>query len=62
MTALELKQRLIMKINQTQDNEILEDMYCLIANKDTDNNIYELSDEQKNAVVEGHLQFKTGSF
>ena len=62
MTALELKQRLIRKINQSHNNEILEEMYRLIANEDTDNNIYELSDEQKSAVEEAQLQFKNGQF
>ena len=62
MTALELKQRLIRKINQSHNNEILEEMYRLIANEDTDNNLYELSDEQKSAVEEAQLQFKNGQF
>ena len=62
MTALELKQRLITKINQTQNNEILEEMYRLIANEDTHSNIYELSDEQIKAVEEGQRQFINGQF
>jgi hypothetical protein len=62
MTAPELKKRLIRKINQTQNNELLEEMYRLIANEDTHNDIYELSDEQKTAVEEGQLQFKNGQF
>ena len=37
-------------------------MYRLIANEDSLNNIYELSDEQQNAVEEGQLQFKNGQF
>jgi len=52
--------RLIQKINQTEDNEILEKMYCLIENKETDSSIYELSIEQQNAVEEGRQQFKNG--
>ncbi len=51
MTSIELKKRLIGKINQTQNNEILEEMYRLIVNEETDN-IYELSDEQRKAVEE----------
>ena len=62
MTAIELKKRLITKINQTHNNEILEEMYRLIANEDSFNNIYEFSDEQQNAVEEGQLQFKNGQF
>ncbi|MCX6220938.1 MAG: hypothetical protein NTZ69_08110 [Bacteroidia bacterium] len=61
MTSIELKKRLIGKINQTQNNEILEEMYRLIVNEETDN-IYELSDEQKKAVEEARQQFKNGQF
>ena len=62
MTVIELKKRLIGKINQTQNNEILEEMYRLIVNEETDNSIYELSDDQKNAVGEAQVQFKNGQF
>ena len=62
MTVVELKKRLIGKINQTQNNEILEEMYRLIVNEETDDNIYELSKEQENAVNEGQIQFKNGQY
>lgn len=61
MTSIELRKRLIGKINQTQNNEILEEMYRLIVNEETDN-IYELSDEQRKAVGEAQQQFKNGRF
>jgi len=62
MTAIELKKRLIGKINQTQNNKILEEMYRLIVNEETDDNIYELSEDQENAVKEAQIQFKNGQF
>jgi len=62
MTAIELKKRLIGKINQTENSGILEEMYRLIANEETDGSIYVLSDEQKKAVEEGQQQFKNGQF
>ena len=62
MTVVELKKRLIGKINQTQNNERLEEMYRLIVNEETDDNIYELSKEQENAVNEGQIQFKNGQY
>ena len=62
MTVAELKKRLIGKINQTEELEILEEMYRLIANQETDGNIYILSDEQRRAVEEGQQQFKNGQF
>jgi hypothetical protein len=62
MTVIELKKRLIKKINHTNNNEILEEMFRLISNEEADNSIYELSDEQKNAVEEAQNQFKNGKF
>jgi hypothetical protein len=61
MTSIELKKKLIGKINQTHNNEILEEMYRLIENEETDS-IYELSDEQRKAVEEAQQQFKNGQF
>jgi len=60
MTSTELKKRLIGKINQTENNEIMEEMYRLIVNEETDNQIYVLSIEQKNAIEEAHKQFEKG--
>ena len=62
MTVTELRKRLIGKINQTDNNEILEEMYCLIVNEESDDCIYKLSDEQINAVEEAQEQFKNGQF
>lgn len=53
---------MIRKIKQTEELEILEEMYRLIANQETDGNIYILSDEQRRAVEEGQQQFKNGQF
>ena len=62
MTAPELKKRLIREINQTQNYELLEEMLRLITNEETDERIYEFSNEQNNAVEEAQLQFKNGQF
>ncbi len=62
MTSLELKKSLIRKINETEHSEILEEMYRLILNEETENSIYELSNDQKHAVEEGQTQFKDGLF
>lgn len=34
----------------------------LIKNEETDSSIYQLSDEQLNAIEEGQLQFQNGKF
>ena len=57
-----LKQKLIGKINQTEDSGILEEMYWLIVNEETEGSLYVLSDEQRNAVEEAQQQFKNGQF
>ena len=62
MTAIDLKKRLIKEINQTQNNELLEEMFRLITNEETDESIFELSDAQINAIEEAQLQFKNGQF
>jgi len=62
MTARELKKKLIHKIDKSENNELLEEMYRLIANEETDISIYELSEEQIKAVEEGQLQYKNGAF
>jgi len=62
MTAKELKKRLIRKIDQSENNELLEEMYRLIANEEADISIYELSEDQIKAVEEGQLQYKNGEF
>jgi len=62
MTAKELKKRLIHKIDQSENDELLEEVYRLIANEETDIGVYELSEEQLKAVEEGQLQYKKGEF
>ena len=46
MTVTELSKRLIGKINATENNELLEEMYRLLTNEEIANSIYKLSDEQ----------------
>lgn len=64
MTSQELKEKLIGRINQIQNDELLEEMYRLVSNEDEDAdfNVYELSQDQLNAVEEARKQFKNGLF
>ena len=61
MTVIELRKRLIGKINATENNELLEEMYRLITNEEIANSIYKLS-EQSLAIEEAQRQFKNGQF
>jgi hypothetical protein len=62
MTVVELRKRLIGKINHTKNNEILEEALRLIENEEVDTSIYELSKEQKSVVEEAQRQYKKGQF
>lgn len=62
MAVNDLKQKLISKIDQSENSELLEEMYRLIANEETDENLYELSEEQIKAVEKGQLQYRKGKF
>jgi hypothetical protein len=61
MTDIELKKRLIGKINSTDNNEILEEMYRLIENEETDLSVYKLSSEQNSAIEEAQDQYRKGN-
>ncbi len=60
MTVIELKKRLIRKIGHTDNEELLEEMYRLIENEETDFSVYELSEEQKSAVEDAQRQYREG--
>jgi len=62
MTTSELKKRLIRKINDINNNELLEEMYRMIETEETDMEIYELSKNQKSAVEEAQEQIKNGKY
>ncbi len=62
MTVIELKKRLIGKIDQTENNELLEEMYRLISNEETANSIYKLSGVQNLSIEEAQKQYKEGQF
>ena len=62
MTVIELRKRLIGKINETENNELLEEMYRLITNEEIANGIYKLSGEQNLAIEEAQKQFENGQF
>ncbi|MEI7523199.1 MAG: hypothetical protein WCJ95_02665 [Mariniphaga sp.] len=49
---MELKKKLIGKINQTENNELLEVMFRLITEEDAGSEIYDLSSDQISAVEE----------
>lgn len=62
MSTVELRKRLIEKINETKDENLLEEAYRLLESEAEDSEIYKLSSEQKNVVHESQEQIKKGDF
>lgn len=60
MATLELKKYLVSKINQIDDDLILNEIVQLIYKKES--TVYQLSKEQINLVNEAKEQFKNGDF
>jgi predicted MPP superfamily phosphohydrolase len=62
MTTPELKNKLIGKINQITDDEILSEVIKLLENSFEDTDIYQLSDNHKNAIRQAKEQIKSGEY
>lgn len=62
MSTVELKKRLIEKIQKTQDERILEEAFRLLELEAEDIEIYKLNDDQKKAISEARQQIKNGQF
>jgi len=62
MSTVELRKRLIDKIQTTKDERILEEAYRLLEIETEDIEIYKLNDDQKKAISEARQQIKNGQF
>ena len=62
MTTVELKKKLIRKINTLENSMLLEEMSRLAGIEDDETSIYFLSEEQKNAVEQAQTQYLKGEF
>ena len=62
MTSIELKKQLIDKIQKTENNIILEEVFRLLELESNDIEIYKLNKEQKSAISEARLQIRNGQF
>jgi hypothetical protein len=60
MESMELKKRLIDKIQKSENNYLLEEAYRLLELETQDIEVYKLNDEQKSAVAEAREQIKNG--
>lgn len=62
MSTLDLRERLIGKIQQIENSDILAEAYRLLGLELEVDEPYKLSQEQKNAVKEAREQIKNGVF
>ena len=62
MSTAELRNRLIEKIQNTQDGRILEEAYRLLDLEIEDIDVFELNDAQKRAISEAREQINNGQF
>ncbi len=60
MSTVELRKRLIEKIQKIQDERILEEAFRLLELEAEDIEIYKLNDGQKKAIGEARQQIKSG--
>jgi hypothetical protein len=62
MMTIELRKKLIDKIQETKDERILEEAYRLLGLETEDIEVYKLNDDQKKAISEARQQVKQGQF
>ncbi len=59
---VDLKEKLIRRIQETTNPEVLKEVYRLLKIDFDDKDIYKLSEEQSNAVQEGQEQISQGQY
>ena len=62
MSTIELRKRLIDKIQKTDNVNLLEEAYRLLELEMQDIEVYKLTGEQPKALIEGRQQIKDGDF
>jgi ABC-type lipoprotein export system ATPase subunit len=62
MSTIDLKERLIEKIQEIDNDDILAEAYRLLGLEFEGEEPFKLSLDQKNAVAEARAQIKTGAY
>lgn len=62
MKLSEIKKKLILRIHQSQNDLLLEEMYRLLASEEEDTGLFEMSPEQKLSVERAREQYRKGEF
>ena len=62
MSTIDLKEILIQSIENTNDEQLLGEIYRLFAIENNDLEIYKLSEEQRQAITIGQNEIRNGLF
>ena len=62
MSTIELRKRLIDKIQKTDNEDLLAEAYRLLELETEDIEIYKLNNDQRKAISEARQQIKSGQF
>lgn len=62
MSAAELRKRLIDKIQKTENQTLLEEVYRLLQLESEDLEVYPLNEQQQSLVKESREQIKSGKY
>ena len=62
MTTQELKHKIIEKVNQLQDEDLLNDLIRIIDDTADDDKIYRLSEKHKKAVTDAVKEIEKGNY
>jgi hypothetical protein len=62
MSTIELRRRLIDKIQKTENEDLLAEAYRLLELETEDIEVYKLNDDQRKAISEARQQINSGQF
>jgi hypothetical protein len=62
MSTVELRRRLIDKIQKTENEDLLAEAYRLLELETADIEMYKLNDDQRKAISEARQQITSGKF
>jgi hypothetical protein len=61
MTEIEIKKRLIGKISRLKNEYLLQELYRLVENEESETDFYKFSEEELNAINEAMNQYRSGN-
>lgn len=62
MTTLQLRDQVIGKLSQINDDRLLAEVFRMLENAEDDTDVYQLSQGHNMAVEEGIIQLNQGNF